>query len=115
MRSPNTLACVFSCRNWLPVIGLAALLLLPVFSSAQDPALFRTKALAEQARRLYGAEGQAAIGHWFSMLETAQGLASTAQLSLVNRFWNRSVRQAEDRDVWSQTDFWATPLDSLGK
>ncbi|HCN70884.1 MAG TPA: transglutaminase [Pusillimonas sp.] len=115
MRSLNTLACVFSCRNWLPVIGLAALLLLPVFSSAQDPALFRAKALADQARRLYGAEGQAAIGDWFRMLETAQALASTAQLSLVNRFWNRAVRQAEDREVWSQTDFWATPLDSLGK
>jgi predicted transglutaminase-like cysteine proteinase len=115
MRLPDTLACVFSRRNWLPVIGLVALLLFPVLSCAQALILFEADTMVEQGRRLYGNKGQAAVQDWFKTLESAQGLAQTAQLSVVNRFWNSSVRQAEDRDVWNQTDFWATPLDSLGK
>jgi predicted transglutaminase-like cysteine proteinase len=115
MRLTNTLASVFSRRKWLPVIGLATLLLFPVLSRAQALALFNADTLIEQVQRLYGNKGLVAVQDWFSSLESAQGLAEAAQLSLVNRFWNSAVRQADDISVWKQTDFWATPLDSLGK
>ncbi|MAK55557.1 MAG: transglutaminase [Pusillimonas sp.] len=115
MRSPNTLACVFSRRKWLPVVGLAALLLFPTWVRADAAVLFDANTLTDQAQKLYGSSGQEAVQDWFGSLDSAQGLAETAQLSVVNRFWNSAVRQAQDSEVWKQTDFWATPLDSLGK
>lgn len=115
MRSPNTLACVLSRRKWLPVVGLAVLLLCPTLVRADATVIFDANTLTDQAQKLYGSSGQEAVQDWFGSLDSAQGLAETAQLSVVNRFWNSAVRQAQDSEVWKQTDFWATPLDSLGK
>lgn len=117
MRSPNTLASVFSPRHCLSVIGLVALFLFSFScpSRAQVQPYFDPETLVERGQRLYGSKTQAVVQDWFSSLESAQGMAESAQLSVVNRFWNSSIVQAEDSSVWNQTDFWATPLDSLGK
>ncbi|NLY28847.1 MAG: transglutaminase [Alcaligenaceae bacterium] len=37
------------------------------------------------------------------------------QLRSVNTFWNTTVREAEDSTLWRQEDYWATPLESLGR
>ena len=37
------------------------------------------------------------------------------QLLAVNEFWNRAVVQTEDSMLWAQPDYWATPLETLGK
>ena len=41
--------------------------------------------------------------------------AERDKLTLVNDFWNRSVMSGEDSVIWGQPDYWATPLESLGK
>jgi len=36
------------------------------------------------------------------------------QCEQVNQFINRHVRYREDIDHWQQTDYWATPMETLG-
>lgn len=37
------------------------------------------------------------------------------KLKKVNEFFNRSVRFVDDANTWGQNDYWATPLETLGK
>jgi predicted transglutaminase-like cysteine proteinase len=71
--------------------------------------------LQQLATSQYGAKGAANVASWLTMLADAKGQAEVSQLGLVNQFWNRTVRKAEDMQVWGQMDYWATPLESLGK
>ena len=43
------------------------------------------------------------------------GQDEAAKLTAINQFFNRRVVFASDTDVWSQTDYWASPLEMLGK
>lgn len=49
------------------------------------------------------------------MLATAAPEAESRKLRQVNDFWNTAVRGGEDSNIWGQTDYWATPLETLGK
>lgn len=37
------------------------------------------------------------------------------QIRQVNDFFNRNVRYMTDQQLWGQNDYWATPLETLGK
>ncbi|HEY8119534.1 MAG TPA: transglutaminase-like cysteine peptidase [Methylophilaceae bacterium] len=37
------------------------------------------------------------------------------KLKRINDFFNQKIAYDEDINVWGQTDYWATPLESLGK
>jgi predicted transglutaminase-like cysteine proteinase len=45
-------------------------------------------------------------------LETAN---DAEKLKKVNTFFNQKIEFGEDIDVWAQSDYWATPLESLGR
>jgi predicted transglutaminase-like cysteine proteinase len=75
-----------------------------------DPAAIRGVALA-----LYGNAGTARVDAWLAMLDSSSHLSDIEKLRRVNLFWNTAVSQAEDRDVWQLEDYWATPLESLGR
>jgi predicted transglutaminase-like cysteine proteinase len=47
-----------------------------------------------------------------SSLETAN---DAEKLKKVNTFFNQKIEFGEDIDVWAQSDYWATPLESLGR
>lgn len=49
------------------------------------------------------------------MLGRAAGLNSDQQLFEINNFINHRVIFAEDLPLWGQQDYWATPLESLGR
>ncbi|MBY0573471.1 MAG: transglutaminase-like cysteine peptidase [Undibacterium sp.] len=38
-----------------------------------------------------------------------------ARLQRVNNYFNRKIIYTEDIDAWGQSDYWATPLESLAK
>jgi predicted transglutaminase-like cysteine proteinase len=38
-----------------------------------------------------------------------------AKLRRVNEFFNRRIGFADDREVWGQSDYWATPMETLAK
>ncbi len=90
---------------------VAVLAVLTVFSFA-SPDLDRVVALAKQR---YGQTGEEALRAWRAMIETGKTLPEHDRLELVNSFFNNHVFFEDDRIVWKQTDYWATPLETLGR
>lgn len=49
--------------------------------------------------------------------EIAEAVASdeVSRLKRINTFFNRRIEYTEDREVWGQPDYWASPLETLNK
>lgn len=65
-----------------------------------------------QAR--YGSDGVALLGAWNTMLNNASGLDDNQKVIQVNAFFNRHIRYSDDVSLWQKSDYWATPLETLG-
>ena len=63
----------------------------------------------------FGAAGTATLRDWQKLLQEGAADAETTKLRRVNEFFNRRVRFSEDQTVWGQSDYWATPVETLGK
>ncbi len=92
---------------WL--LMCVSVLLISSFA-AQD--LDKTQALAQQR---YGAPAAASIAAWRKLIEEARDLPDQDKLNKVNTFFNRRVLYQTDAQVWQQEDYWATPLEFLGR
>ena len=73
--------------------------------------------ISRKAQALYGplGAGQQRIDAWQQLLATQKQLSETERLQVVNQFFNRQLRYAEDIDLWHEVDYWATPIQSLIK
>ena len=67
--------------------------------------------MAEQ----YGQAGTEALNDWLRLVDDYTHQDIHRQLRGVNDFFNRHVRWLDDIDVWKDNDYWATPLESLGR
>jgi len=74
-----------------------------------------TARLEQVAASRYGSKGAHAVAAWLQLLQDDSALDEPDKLTSVNRFWNRRLLQAEDQTIWGQADYWATPLEALGK
>ena len=52
---------------------------------------------------------------WRTLIGNISGMQDNERLKRVNDFFNKQVRFAEDVDNWEQPDYWATPMESVGK
>jgi predicted transglutaminase-like cysteine proteinase len=50
-----------------------------------------------------------------SVLAGLGGQEEPAKLEAINQFFNRRIVFASDAEAWGQTDYWASPLEMLGK
>lgn len=89
--------------------GLLGAYWLPT-ASAWDEQRFR----ALQDRRS-GPSGVRRLNAWLTMLVQQQGQPLNQQLDVVNAFWNTEVLAGLDSAIWRTADYWATPLETLGK
>lgn len=55
------------------------------------------------------------LDQWQQTLRDAASLAEEEKLSKINDFFNGYVYFYDDMKVWQQNDYWATPLELLGK
>lgn len=63
----------------------------------------------------FGDPGQRRLQAWLDLLRS-QGSASVAdRLSAVNDFWNQQIVASLDSRIWKEEDYWATPIETLGK
>ncbi len=77
---------------------------------------FEREAVAKHAQRQFGGEGSRRLKQWFASLDRLAGETGwRALLEEVNSFWNNSIREAEDSIAWRREDYWATPLETLGR
>lgn len=49
------------------------------------------------------------------MIQDGQALTIADKLSRVNEFFNRRIHFGEDQQIWGQSDYWATPMETLAK
>lgn len=63
----------------------------------------------------FGADGMQNYHDWREMIARSGNANLSDKLRLVNQFFNRRIRFDDDANVWGQVDFWATPLETLGR
>ena len=68
-----------------------------------------------RAAQAHGPQAVAGARALQALLAGLQGQDEPARLVAVNQFFNRRVAFASDLEVWGQQDFWASPLEMLGK
>lgn len=73
--------------------------------------------ILQTAEQRYGPLGsaQGRIEAWNQMLQGETRQPEREQLSAVNRFFNQQLSFRDDTRIWRQTDYWATPVESLVK
>lgn len=63
----------------------------------------------------FGDSGVRQLDAWLGLLERQAARPVAQQLRSVNDFWNLSAVGGEDLQIWGETEYWATPLETLGK
>ncbi|WP_417331058.1 transglutaminase-like cysteine peptidase [Halomonas cupida] len=81
----------------------------------QGQAAIDTSRLRQAMQAEYGSSGLTLANQWLTLIEQLRGLDVTTQLSRVNDFFNNQVRWLEDADIWGSSDYWATPVETLGR
>lgn len=102
-------------RRFLAGLGAlalgAGLGLAPISLTANmDPTRLR-----QSMQNMYGESGLRVLEEWFALLERLANSAISEQLREVNDFFNHRVRWLDDIDIWGQEDYWATPLETMGR
>ena len=67
------------------------------------------------ALQRYGAKGAETVLAWRRMIEESRDLPEADKLNRVNIFFNRRIQFQDDIVVWQQEDYWATPLEFMGR
>jgi predicted transglutaminase-like cysteine proteinase len=62
----------------------------------------------------YGSDGVALLGAWNRMLDSSSALDDAQKIAQVNDFFNQHIRYTDDVTLWQKTDYWATPLETMG-
>jgi len=96
-------------RAWLIRLALAALACSTLAPRAWDADTMLRAAQAQGPQALAGARALQLA------LAGLSGQDDAARLAAVNQFFNRRVVFASDAEVWGQTDYWASPLETLAK
>jgi len=71
--------------------------------------------ILQLAQSRYGAKAVQTVQSWQDMLKAAQSMDDDGKIKRVNEFFNRKIQFGSDQDVWGQNDYWATPLEFMGK
>jgi len=68
----------------------------------------------KQIQQRYGEERLEDFSDWRDTIAEGSALSDMDRLHLANQFANRRIRFVSDNDHWQKSDYWATPLESLG-
>jgi len=97
--------------GWAWVCTLALLGLGLVWASTVA-GLDRMQQLAQER---YGAQAAQTVVAWRQMMVELKDAPVEQKLSTVNTFFNRRIVYELDPVVWQQNDYWASPLEFMGR
>jgi predicted transglutaminase-like cysteine proteinase len=63
----------------------------------------------------WGAGSTTKFNAWQTLIQGNRTSADADRLKRTNDFFNRQILFGDDMAVWGQEDYWATPLETLGK
>ena len=81
----------------------------------QIPAALDSNALQHQLEARFGPTHLALLNDWLHTIEAAKAVGEDTKLKRVNDFINRSIVFDSDISIWEQSDYWATPLETIGQ
>lgn len=98
-------------RRCLAALLAACLTLTTLFAEAgRDP-----EALRQQIVARFGSDRVPLLNDWLATLNSASTLKEDAKLKRINDFINRRIVFDSDTNIWQQSDYWATPLETIGQ
>ncbi|MBX9849757.1 MAG: transglutaminase-like cysteine peptidase, partial [Rhodocyclaceae bacterium] len=65
--------------------------------------------------RMFGNAGTRNFQDWQKLIDDSRTRNLQDNLRRTNEFFNRRVQFADDQKAWGQADYWATPMETLGK
>jgi predicted transglutaminase-like cysteine proteinase len=71
--------------------------------------------LQEQLIARFGPARAPLLKDWQSLLESSRKLPEAEKLKRLNDFFNRNIVFGEDVSIWNQSDYWATPIETIGR
>ncbi|HYN53607.1 MAG TPA: transglutaminase-like cysteine peptidase [Methylotenera sp.] len=71
--------------------------------------------LSSLANQRYGQEAYKNILELNQLIIHLKLASDTEKLKNVNDFFNQKIRFTDDIELWGQSDYWATPLETIGK
>ncbi|WP_246483402.1 transglutaminase-like cysteine peptidase [Paenacidovorax monticola] len=89
---------------------LACVVLLPWALAATD--LDKTQSLAQER---YGSAAAETVAAWRRLINEGAHLSEPDKLARVNDFFNQRILFESDMTIWQQNDYWATPLETMGR
>jgi len=98
-------------RKYFHVSLLILLTLLPIAYAYDKGVLDK---IIEAAANDYGKKAVERLKRWCKMMETNVDKEESQKLTAVNDFVN-SLERESDMDNYGQEDYWATPLELLGR
>lgn len=96
----------------LTKLQFAALSSLCVAGLLAAPNVDRIQELAQQR---YGQRGLQAMQSWRDQVNALKRAPEEDQVRRINEFVNKRIFFSDDLSVWNEKDYWATPLESLGR
>jgi predicted transglutaminase-like cysteine proteinase len=76
---------------------------------------FDANKLLKTITQRYGAPSEQKFRDWQKLIADTEKIDDQdQQIKKVNEFWNRRLQFMEDKDAWGESDYWATPMESLG-
>ena len=71
--------------------------------------------LQQQLSARFGPARISLLRDWQGMLAESASMTEKNKLGKVNDFINRHITFEDDMSIWSQSDYWATPLEAIGQ
>jgi len=71
--------------------------------------------LSALARQRYGEEAQKDIEDLRQLVSQLKTAPDTEKLRKINDFFNQKMLFTDDIEIWGQSDYWASPLESIGR
>lgn len=62
----------------------------------------------------YGADGVVILSTWQQLVYELDKLPDAKKIQVVNDFFNQNIMYRDDAALWRKSDYWATPLETLG-
>ena len=63
----------------------------------------------------WGSGPAAKLQNWRALVIGLGSAPDTERLKKINDFFNRQIQFGNDTEVWNEADYWATPMESIGR
>ena len=107
---PKRLRFALALRRIVARLILAMLMAGTMYAIAVDATQLRQLLTAR-----FGPERVDLLNDWLKTATDAKALGEPEKLKRINDFVNQSIIFEDDRSVWDQSDYWATPLETIGQ